>query len=363
MICVLAATRSIPYSHAMAIHGREQSGKAPKTGPRPRIVLLAGPGTQILDVAGPAEVFGRVERVLGARPGRRRGYDVVLVSTESERVSTSCGIPLVSHRRYRDLRGPVDTLLIAGGPDTATRTHDPGILGWLRRKASRVRRIGSVCTGAFILAEAGLLRHRRATTHWQWCDELRRRFPATQVEADRIFVRDHHVYTSAGITAGIDLALALVEEDHGADVALQVARELVLFLRRPGGQTQFSSALKLSAAPTGPLRELQAWLLEHLDQPLAVEALAKEAAMSPRNFARVFRRDLGVTPARFIERLRVEAARRRLEEGSESMDEVAARCGFGTADSLRRSFARVLGTRPKDYRQLFRTAGLHASGR
>jgi transcriptional regulator GlxA family with amidase domain len=319
------------------------------------VVLLAGPNTQIVDLAGPAEVFARTAAVLAGRPTAGAGYRLEVVSTTGGMVTTSCGISFVSHGRYDRLHGAIDTLLIVGGPDLPTATPDPAVVRWLQRMSRRVRRIGSVCTGAFLLAAAGLLANRRMTTHWQWCAVLRAAYPDVIVEPDRIFVRDGAVYTSAGITAGMDLALALVEDDHGADVALQIARELVLFLRRPGGQSQFSTALTLQGAPTASLRELQAWLVDHLHQPLTVEQLAERVSMSPRNFARVFLRDMGLTPARFVERLRVDAARRRLEETGETLEDVCVQCGFGSVDSLRRAFVRVLGTRPQEYRRLFRT--------
>jgi transcriptional regulator GlxA family with amidase domain len=224
--------------------------------------------------------------------------------------------------------------------------------------APNVRRIGSVCSGAFILAEAGLLDGRRATTHWGWCKELAQRYPRVKVDPDPIFVRDGSIYTSAGVTAGMDLALALVEEDHGRELALRVARQLVLFLRRPGGQSQFSAQLAVQAADREPLRELQAWIADHLNQDLSVEALADRVAMSPRNFARVFSREVGVTPARFVEQARVEAARRRLEESAHGVDAIASQCGFGTAESMRRAFLRRLHVPPSAYRHRFASPSL-----
>ena len=316
---------------------------------------MACPNTQIIDLAGPAEVFARTASVLAGRPTSETGYRVELISTARKLLTTSCGISLVSHARYEQVHGTIDTLLVVGGPDMAGAVHDPAVLRWLQRMSRRVRRIGSVCTGAFMLGAAGLLRHRRVTTHWQWCDALGQTYPDVSVEPDRIFVRDGNVYTSAGITAGMDLALALVEEDHGSDVSLQLARELVLFLCRPGGQSQFSTALTLQSAATKSLRDLQAWLVDHLYRPLTVETLAKQVSMSPRNFARVFLREMGITPARFVERLRVDAARRRLEQSADDLESVCRHCGFGSVDSLRRAFVRVLGTRLQDYRRLFRT--------
>jgi transcriptional regulator GlxA family with amidase domain len=225
---------------------------------------------------------------------------------------------------------------------------------WLKRISARTRRVGSVCTGAMLLARAGLLDGRRATTHWNWCQTLIKRAPRTHVDADPIFVRDENVYTSAGVTAGMDLALALVEEDHGSRLALQVARNLVLYLRRPGGQSQFSAALSLQLTDRKPLRELEAWVLDNLHKPVTVPLLAQRVAMSPRNFARVFTKEMKTTPAKFVERLRVEAARRRLEESHNSMEMIAGECGFGNVNSMRNVFQRTLKIAPGQYRRHFR---------
>jgi transcriptional regulator GlxA family with amidase domain len=213
-----------------------------------------------------------------------------------------------------------------------------------------------VCTGAFLLARAGLLEGRKITTHWNWCGRLATLYPGTTVDPDPIFIRDGKVYTSAGVTAGMDLALALVEEDHGAGLALEVARQLVLYLRRPGGQSQFSAALSLQASERQPLHELQSWILENLDKPLTVATLAARVAMSPRNFARIFQREMRVTPGRFVERLRVETARRRLQETRLSLKRIARECGFGSLGAMRTVFRRVLGVPPGQYRQHFRSA-------
>jgi transcriptional regulator GlxA family with amidase domain len=323
-------------------------------GPR-RIALLAYPHVDLLDVAGPSEVFGAAGRALAAvgRPGEA-GYSVQVLSNSRElAVETDSAVALLAHRSYRELRGPVNTLLVAGGLGAEQAAKDRALLRWLRRMAGRVRRLGSICTGAFVLAAAGLLDGRRATTHWRYCARLARAYPKIDVDPDPIFVRDGPVFTSAGVSAGMDLALALVEEDYGRAAALWIARHLVLFLRRPGGQSQFSALLDLQAAEREPLRDLQAWLAGHLNQDLSVERLAERVHMSTRNFARVFRREVGCTPARFVERLRVEAARRRLEESEAGLVRVARECGFGSADSMRRSFLRVLRAAPADYRRRF----------
>jgi transcriptional regulator GlxA family with amidase domain len=226
-------------------------------------------------------------------------------------------------------------------------------MDWVRGVAKRARRVASVCTGAFILAEAGLLNGKRATTHWMFADKLGRQYPRVIVEPDHIYVRDGHVYTSAGVTAGMDLALALVEEDFGGTIALQVAQRLVLFLRRPGGQTQFSTLLSSQASENKPLHELQVWMAENLQEDLSINHLASRVAMSPRNFARAFVREVGVTPAHLTEQLRVEAARRELETTDRGLESVAARAGFGSAEVMRRAFQRCVGTSPSHYRERF----------
>ena len=299
-----------------------------------------------------AEVLAETGRV------RTPAYTVELLARQAGPLATSSGLGLVAARGLARVRGGIDTLLVAGGTGTRAALDDRVLRQWLRRMAPRVRRLGSVFSGAFVLAGAGLLDGRRATTHWAWCTELARRFPTVTVESDPIFVRDGNVYTSAGVTAGMDLALALVEEDWGRQIALQVARNLVLFLRRPGGQSQFSAQLAAQAADREPLRDLQAWIADHPDADLSVPALARRVAMSPRNFARVFARQVGMTPARFVEAARVEAARRRLEESAHGVDAIAATCGFGTSESMRRAFLRTVRVPPSAYRSRF-AATLH----
>jgi transcriptional regulator GlxA family with amidase domain len=306
-------------------------------------------------VTGPLEVFAIASRWLRHSVGGAAGYEIELLAATAGAVVMSSGLRLVADRSYRAVRGGIDTLLIAGGEGVTTAIGDRALLAWLRRIAPRVRRLGSVCTGTFVLAEAGLLGGCRVTTHWRACAQLAERYPDLSVDPDPIFVRDGKIYTSAGVTAGMDLALALIEEDHGRELALKVARDLVLFLRRPGGQSQFSAQLATQAADREPIRELQAWIVEHVDEDLAVPALADRVAMSPRNFARVFVQQVGVTPARFIEKVRVEAARRRLEESAAGVDAVASQCGFGGAESMRRAFLRTLRVSPSAYRHRFRS--------
>jgi len=317
-----------------------------------RVWIVAFPGAQLLDVTGPWEVFAMANRAGAPRAPR---YTVSVVAPAAGAVATSGGLALVAQRSLAQASGPVDTLIVAGGVGTRPHRHDPRLVPWLRRTARRARRVASVCTGAFLLAEAGLLDGRRATTHWAMCDALERHFPAVRVERDPIFVRDGHVFTSAGVTAGIDLALELVEEDCGRDVALTVARWLVMFLRRPGGQSQFSAQLAAQVAERAGLRDVQAWIADHPEGNLTVPALARRAHMSPRNFARAFGREIGVTPAAYVEAQRVEAARRLLETTARSVAEVAAACGFARAETMHRAFRRVLRVAPAQYRRHFRS--------
>lgn len=318
------------------------------------VAMLTFPDAQILDVIGPLEVFSRAGRLI-TDEGRRGPppYSIEILARDAGPVVASSGIAVVANRSWRALRGGIDTLFVSGGLGVDAALQDRALVGWLRRMARRVTRLASVCTGAFLLAEAGLLDGKRAVTHWHACERLAARYPQVSVDPDPIFVRAGRVLTSAGVTAGMDLALALVEEDHGAAVARQVARELVLFLKRPGGQSQFSEQLQTQLADRAPLAELQAWMSDHLAADLCVEALARRAAMSPRNFARVFAQSMGTTPGRHVERLRVEAARRRLEETDAGVDEIAAQCGFGTRESMRRAFARTLRVSPSAYRSRF----------
>jgi transcriptional regulator GlxA family with amidase domain len=320
-----------------------------------RIGILAFPDSQILDISGPLAVFNEASRIVEKHSeGKQAAYQIELLSTTGNKlVDCYCGVSLTAHSEFRATRGNYDTLLVAGGYGVMQAATIDGLLPWLRKQARAARRIASVCSGAVVLAAAGLLDGRRATTHWHYCQQIAEQFPAVRFDADPIFIRDGNVYTSAGVTAGIDLALALVEEDLGAEMALFVARALVVFLRRPGSQSQFSQALSLQKADRQPLRELQAWLLENLREPLTVEQMAERVCMSPRNFARVFSEQLGTTPARFVSQIRLEAARRRLEESSQSIERIAEECGFGSTESMRSAFQRVLRVSPQDYRNRF----------
>ncbi|WP_370372035.1 GlxA family transcriptional regulator [Catenulispora sp. GP43] len=315
-----------------------------------RVVIVAFDGVQALDVTGPSDVFDFAGR---GRPGG--GYEIEVVAPAPV-VTTSSGVRIVPHATIDRFRGRIDTLIVAGATGERRDAVDEELISWLRGASRRARRTASVCTGAFLLARAGILDGRKATTHWAACDDLARRYPEITVLPDPIHVRDGDVYTSAGVSAGIDLSLALVEEDLGAQAALHVARELVLFVRRPGGQTQFSRGLAAQAASRPSIRELQDWITDHLDHDLSVTALAARALMSPRNFARVFAAETGSTPAAYVEAMRLERARMLLEGSEERIEEIARQCGFGTVETLRRSFARHLHVSPHGYRQRFATA-------
>jgi len=299
-------------------------------------------------------VFSQANRWRRRDGARVPAYETCLVAAESGPITTSCGLKLLVEKSFHELRTPIDTLLVAGGRGNVAARRNPEVLAWLQKMERRVRRLCSVCTGTFLLAEAGLLNGRSATTHWHACAELQRLYPEIAVQTDPIFVRDEHIYTSAGVTAGIDLALALVEQDFGRKLALDVARSMVMFLSRPGGQSQFSVQLSGQSADREPIRDLQAWIADNLGADLSVAHLARRVAMSPRNFARVFVRETGSTPAHFVEMTRVEAARRRLEESADSIDAITDACGFGTRESMRRAFIRMLRVPPSAYRSRFR---------
>jgi len=318
-----------------------------------RIWIAAFPDVQVLDVTGPLEVFSMANRLGDARTP---GYAVSVVAATSGPVATSNGLALVAQRGLARATGALDTLVVAGGLGTRAALRDRRLIAWIARTAGRARRVASVCTGAFLLAEAGLLDGRRATTHWARCAALQRQFPSVRVEQDPIFVRDGNVFTSAGVTAGMDLALELVEEDFGRERALNVARWLVMFVRRPGGQSQFSVQLSGQLAERAGLRDLQAFITDHLDDDLSVPMLARRAHMSPRNFARAFRREIGTTPAAYVEAQRVETARRLLESTGRSVAEVAEACGFSRVETIHRAFRRVLRVAPGQYRRHFKAS-------
>ncbi len=324
-----------------------------------RVLMLSHPDAQILDVVGPLEVFQNANRRLDQLGDRRAPrYATALATVRGGRFRTTSGLELVAER-LGQVRGTVDTLVVAGGDGTTAALRDRELIAFIRRTAPRARRVASVCTGSFLLAEAGLLDGRCATTHWVACAQLAARYPKLRVETDPIFVHDGKYWTSAGVCSGMDLALALVEEDHGRELALTVARWLVLFLKRPGGQAQFSTQLAAQSVEHDQLREAQAFAHAHLSTDLSVAALAKRAAMSPRNFTRVFARAVGDSPASWIEAIRVEAARRALEETRDGVEQIAARTGFGSAETMRRAFLRRVRVSPAAYRTRFRSSKSH----
>ena len=336
----------------LAGHDLAEMPKAPRFSPNPvRVIdVLTYPAVQLLDVSGPVQVFASANDLV-VNAGGTPPYLLKVVAQGGEGATASAGVTLAAGPLTTG-RDTLDTLLVAGGEGAEAAAENKVLVDWVRRRAGHARRVASVCTGAFLLAAAGLLDGRRAATHWMYCARLARRFPAVQVESDPIFVRDGPVWTSAGVTAGIDLALALVEEDLGRPLALAVARYLVVFLKRPGGQAQFSAALALQAADDrfGALHD---WISRHLSDDLSLSVLADQAGMSERSFSRHYAQATGQTPARAIERLRIEAARRLLSESRTPVKRIAQRCGFGSEETMRRSFLRLVAVTPQDYRSRF----------
>jgi transcriptional regulator GlxA family with amidase domain len=321
------------------------------------IAVLAFEGVQLLDVAGPVQTFAFANEI--RKDARGAPYRIVVVSRRGGPICTSSGLPLLTRPIARaTAKERIDTLIVPGGSGVHDALMDARTVDWVSRQPSRVRRIASVCTGAFLLAEAGILGGRRATTHWRACGHLQQRYPDIRVDSDPIYLRDGRIWTSAGVTAGIDLSLALVQEDLGRKAAMQVARLLVVFLNRPGGQSQFSAPLEAqTAAANGNapnhFAQLHGWIAEHLSCDLRVERLAEHAGMSPRTFARVYAAKIGLTPARMVEKIRIEAVRRSLEATDMPIKQIAAASGFGNEERLRRAFARQVGTTPADYRRRF----------
>jgi transcriptional regulator GlxA family with amidase domain len=319
--------------------------------PAPRIVeILAFPSVQLLDVTGPLQAFATANDHV-TQAGGTAPYDLRVVAKGGQGVTASAGLAITAAPLPRP-SSAVDTLLIAGGPGVEAAAADPALVDWVRQRAAGARRVASVCTGAFLLAASGVLDGRRAATHWSVCKEFAQRYPAVRVEPDPIFVRDGSVWTSAGVTAGIDLALALIEQDLGRTVALAVARYLVVFLKRPGGQAQFSTALSLQSAED-EFGALHGWINKHLADEISLPMLADQAGMSERSFSRHYAEATGLTPARAVERLRVEAARRMLSESRLPVKRISQRCGFGSEETMRRSFLRILSATPQDYRARF----------
>ena len=330
--------------------------------PSPRqVAILLYPGVQSLDVTGPLEVFTGARDLIASGACSERGYEIRTFSVDGAPLRTSSGLMLTPDGDLREVPAELDTLIVPGGRGSRLTVTDEALLEWIGVTAARARRTAAVCTGAFLLAAAGLLDGRRATTHWSAAEALARLHPNVLVDADPIYLRDGNIWTSAGVTAGMDLSLALVEQDLDRDAALAIARQLVLFLRRPGNQSQFSATLAAQQPQREPLREVQRSVLESLTAEHSVDAMAARAHMSPRHFARAFRAETGLTPARYVERVRLEAARRCLEDSADPIEHVASACGFGTAETMRRAFLRTLEVAPAEYRRRFharsRTAG------
>jgi len=338
--------------------------KSPKPERRGRrIGIFLYDGMMALDVVGPADVFG-IANLLSRRenPSARQEYQVCLVGARAGSIRTGTGFGIAADLSIRKANSTFDTLIVPGGYEYGDAEAVPSIRevkAWLLRSARQSRRVASICTGAIILAKLGLLDGKCATTHWAFCDQLRAHFPSVDVKPDSLWIKDDKIYTSAGITAGMDLALALVEDDLGRRFALEVARILVMFLKRPGGQSQFSSELISQIASPDRLEDLVEWIHDHLDRPLTIETLAQRSKMSARNFQRVFTRQCGMPPAKFVERLRVERARLIIEDTGLSMNEVARKSGFDDEQRMRRSFQRVLGINPADHADRVRLVPSH----
>ena len=318
-----------------------------------RVVIVVYPEVTLLDATGPAEVFSTAARPYDAGP---TGYRIVIASKDGGLIEADGGVVLGSVTLEEASAEPIDTLLIAGGFGVFDAAKDPAIIDWIAREGPRARRFGTTCMGTFLPAAAGMLKGRRVVTHWRWCERLKQEHPDLDIEEDAIFVRDGDFWSSAGVTSGIDMALAMVEEDFGHDLALEVARRLVVYLKRPGGQSQFSETLNAQAAdPSDTLNGLHVWMRDNITGDLRVENLADKAGMSPRNFARVYRQRFGVTPAKAVEAMRVETAKRLLLGETTAIAEVARQSGFQDDERMRRAFVRQTGIAPVDYRKRFGT--------
>jgi transcriptional regulator GlxA family with amidase domain len=335
-----------------------QAAVMPQKGRPIRVVMLVFPGPDAGSVFGPFEILRYASLFAAEEEAAPRAYyDIDIVSAgEETSLFDLGGLSLRAHQTYRDIKGPIDTLMLMSIGEDQLPVENPELVEWVAKTAPRVRRVVGLCTSAFLLAEAGLLNGRRATNHWAFCDDFSRHFPEVTVDPDPIFIKDGPIYTSAGAMAGMDLVLALVEEDFGPQIARTVARFLVIFLKRPGGQSQFSAQLEAQFAQREPIRELQGWIFDHLAADLSVDDLAQRAGMSPRNFRRVFAQEVGVTPAKFVESARVEGARRYLEETAEGIEGISSACGFGSAEQMRCAFLRTLGVSPAAYRNRFTTS-------
>jgi transcriptional regulator GlxA family with amidase domain len=323
------------------------------------IVIVIPPDVQLMHAAGPCDVFTYTSKILTGKPGFESGaYDVILAATSGNlQVISNSGMPLTCTMSIADIGSRIDTIIIAGASSVdAMEQITPEFYTWLIAVYPYVQRVVAICTGAFVLAKAGLLDQKNATTHYEFCSLLKRNYPAIKVDTNPFFIKDGKVYTSGGVSSGINLSLALIEEDHGRDVALKVARKLVLELKRPGNQAQFSNFLPAYELKSTLIKSLRPWLMKNIALEIKVEQMAEQVNMSPRNFARVFLNDVGITPAKFIEKLRVEAARKYLEDTDMSIEQIAEICGLGSMVSMRRVFLRHLEISPSYYRNSFQTS-------
>jgi len=320
------------------------------------IAVVGFEGSEILDIVGPLEVFAMADFLLKNQASCEPAYQSYILARRKGVFTTFSGVKLTADYAWKDFSKPIDTLFVTGGPDVSPLADDGEFLNWLCGMEKKVRRFCSVCTGSLVLARAGLLDGKRATTHWVALQEMKTDYPEIVVDCDALFIRDGHIATSAGITSGMDLALALVEEDYGKKLSLDVARMLVLYLKRPGGQSQFSVQLRQQIAQDSPMAHILKWIADNYQGSITIEKLAGQAAMSPRNFARVFVRETGVTPARYVEQCRLEHAIRLLEDKEDPVETLARESGFNSAEHLRRACMRYLGITPQAYRDRFQSS-------
>jgi transcriptional regulator GlxA family with amidase domain len=320
---------------------------------RRRVVIVVIPGATPMEFIGPMEFLGEANFMLDHSDRSDLGYDIEMVTTQPGVVYERQGLKIVVDKPYHELRGKIDTLIFQPIDYDERCIHDKRFISWVGRIATRVRRIATVCIGTYILAEAGVLDGRRATTHWAACDDFARRYPRVKLDPDPIYIKDGNVYTSAGASSGLDLTLALIEEDFGSELALRVAQGMVMYLRRPGSQAQFSVHMTQPQPEEHKLQQLLSYIADNLERDLNVEALADRAGMSARNFARVFGRTVGMPPGRFIEQSRLERARQLLEQSDLSISQISTRCGYGTTEGMRLAFDRNLNVAPREYRRRF----------
>jgi transcriptional regulator GlxA family with amidase domain len=333
----------------------------PSSTPVRKIATLIYPEANSIDVSGPLQVFSTANRLLQDRyqTKRKEFYKTIVIGPKPHPIKISAGLTLLPEYDLSHTPSDIHTLFIAGGTGAKTAASDENICEWIKVAYRKVERLASICTGAFILAATGLLENRKTTTHWEHTKELQEQHPNLKVEANAIFTQDGAIYCSAGVTAGIDLALSLVEEDWGNELALDVARQLIVFLKRPGGQSQFSQLLSIQTKTSSPITEVQHWALQNLSKNLSVEALATQAAMSPRHFSRVFQKESGLSPGKFIVRARLDMARNLLETTTLSLKQIGKQCGIGNTETLRRLFWQHFKTTPKNYRERFRSNNLN----